>query len=113
MPIYQYVCDACAHEEEEFQRINDDPISECPVCHKPAYHRVPCLPHTNLVEFHKPVEMHSLALCHADDIAAFKRKYPQVEMSDNPDHPLYGVPLAANRQQKLAVLAGEGWEEKK
>ncbi len=32
MPTYQYLCDSCGHEFEEFQSMSDDPISECPKC---------------------------------------------------------------------------------
>ncbi len=39
MPTYQYRCDECHHDFEEFQSIVDDPISECPKC-KGKVHRV-------------------------------------------------------------------------
>lgn len=32
MPIYHYVCGACSHELEVLQKINDDPLKECPDC---------------------------------------------------------------------------------
>lgn len=32
MPFYEYKCTACEHRFEEFQAINDDPLSECPEC---------------------------------------------------------------------------------
>lgn len=32
MPTYQYKCDHCGHEFEEFQRIVDKPLYECPQC---------------------------------------------------------------------------------
>jgi len=32
MPTYQYKCDDCGHEFEEFQKITDDPLEECPSC---------------------------------------------------------------------------------
>ncbi|MEZ5359588.1 MAG: FmdB family zinc ribbon protein [Candidatus Zixiibacteriota bacterium] len=34
MPTYQYLCPHCKNEFEEFQGINDDPISKCPKCGK-------------------------------------------------------------------------------
>ncbi|MGN6504535.1 MAG: FmdB family zinc ribbon protein [Tepidisphaeraceae bacterium] len=34
MPTYEYICEACEHEFEQFQSIKADPIKECPVCHK-------------------------------------------------------------------------------
>ncbi|MCD6250256.1 MAG: zinc ribbon domain-containing protein [candidate division Zixibacteria bacterium] len=32
MPTYQYHCDNCGHEFEEFQSITEDPIDVCPQC---------------------------------------------------------------------------------
>ncbi len=32
MPTYQYVCNKCGHEFEEFQSISDLPIDKCPKC---------------------------------------------------------------------------------
>ena len=35
MPIYEYECKACGHRQEAIQKMSDDPLVECPVCHKP------------------------------------------------------------------------------
>jgi len=32
MPTYQYHCDDCGHEFEEFQSMTEDPILVCPRC---------------------------------------------------------------------------------
>ena len=32
MPTYQYRCKECGHEFEKRQRMNDDPVKECPKC---------------------------------------------------------------------------------
>lgn len=32
MPLYEYLCDACAHRFEVIQKYSDPPISECPKC---------------------------------------------------------------------------------
>ncbi len=32
MPIYEYRCEACAHELEALQKISDAPLQECPNC---------------------------------------------------------------------------------
>ena len=32
MPIYEYRCDACGHELEALQKINDAPLKLCPEC---------------------------------------------------------------------------------
>ena len=34
MPTYDYICDACEHAWELFQKITDDPIKKCPECKK-------------------------------------------------------------------------------
>ena len=34
MPTYDYVCQACGHEWELFQRITEDPVKTCPECKK-------------------------------------------------------------------------------
>jgi putative FmdB family regulatory protein len=32
MPTYEYVCEACGHEFERFQKMKEDPVSKCPEC---------------------------------------------------------------------------------
>lgn len=32
MPTYQYRCDNCGHEFEEFQSITEEPLQTCPEC---------------------------------------------------------------------------------
>ena len=32
MPIYEYLCEKCAHEFEREQRITEDPVKTCPKC---------------------------------------------------------------------------------
>jgi len=34
MPTYEYECRHCGHRFEEFQSINDKPVSRCPKCGK-------------------------------------------------------------------------------
>jgi len=36
MPIYEYKCDSCGHELEAFQKLRDDPLTQCPKCQKDA-----------------------------------------------------------------------------
>jgi putative FmdB family regulatory protein len=35
MPTYKYRCKECGHEFEIRQRMSEDPLTECPVCHGP------------------------------------------------------------------------------
>jgi putative FmdB family regulatory protein len=32
MPTYEYICDQCSHEFEEFQSITAKPLKKCPSC---------------------------------------------------------------------------------
>ncbi|MDR0705672.1 MAG: zinc ribbon domain-containing protein [Planctomycetaceae bacterium] len=40
MPTYEYRCDACSHEFEEFQYIKDEPLKKCPSCGKNKLRRL-------------------------------------------------------------------------
>ncbi len=40
MPIYEYQCSACAHQLEALQKMTDEPLKECPVCHQAALTRL-------------------------------------------------------------------------
>ena len=40
MPTYDYVCDACEHEFEEFQSITAKPLKKCPECGKNKLRRL-------------------------------------------------------------------------
>jgi putative FmdB family regulatory protein len=40
MPTYEYHCDACEHNFDEFQSINDPPLKKCPKCGKVKLRRV-------------------------------------------------------------------------
>jgi putative FmdB family regulatory protein len=40
MPIYEYRCEACGHQEEFLQRVSEPQLTECPVCRKPTFHKM-------------------------------------------------------------------------
>ncbi|MDI6449489.1 FmdB family zinc ribbon protein [Anaerobaca lacustris] len=40
MPTYEYACDSCGHEFEEFQSITAKPLRKCPKCKKSALRRL-------------------------------------------------------------------------
>ncbi len=40
MPIYEYVCNSCGHEFEEWQKISDAPVQRCPSCGKRKVERL-------------------------------------------------------------------------
>ncbi len=40
MPTYEYVCNACNHAFEVFQRITENPVKKCPDCGKLKAQRI-------------------------------------------------------------------------
>jgi putative FmdB family regulatory protein len=40
MPTYEYQCDACQHNFDEFQGFSEAPLKKCPKCRKPKLRRV-------------------------------------------------------------------------
>jgi putative FmdB family regulatory protein len=37
MPIYEYRCGACGHQEEFLQKVSEPPLTECPACRKNTF----------------------------------------------------------------------------
>jgi len=37
MPIYEYRCPACGHQQDHMQKMSDAPLSACPQCGKDGY----------------------------------------------------------------------------
>lgn len=40
MPIYEYQCSVCNHHFEAVQKMSDDPLKNCPACHKTALNKL-------------------------------------------------------------------------
>ena len=40
MPTYEYECDACQHNFDEFQSFTEKPLKKCPKCGKPKLRRL-------------------------------------------------------------------------
>ncbi len=40
MPIYEYICQACHQQFEEWQKISDPPVRKCPSCGKRKVERL-------------------------------------------------------------------------
>lgn len=40
MPIYEYQCSICGHQLEVLQNISDQPLADCPKCHKPGLNKL-------------------------------------------------------------------------
>ena len=39
MPIYEYRCEACGHQDEHLQKVSDAPLETCPSCGKASYRK--------------------------------------------------------------------------
>lgn len=112
MPLYPYECTACGHTDDEFQHMTDEPLAACLKCGAAGCYEKRIAATSAAVARNLPREMHSLGLCHPDDIRAFKLRNPGVECSEDSSSPLYGVPVAANLAEKRKILKTEGWEER-
>ena len=40
MPIYEYRCEECGHQEDHLQKVSERPLSKCPACGKKAYKKL-------------------------------------------------------------------------
>ena len=40
MPIYEYRCAACGHQQEFLQKVSDSPMTVCTKCGKPAFEKM-------------------------------------------------------------------------
>ena len=39
MPIYEYRCAACGHQEDHLQKVSEAPLKKCPACGKKKYQK--------------------------------------------------------------------------
>jgi len=39
MPIYEYRCSACGHQEDHLCRVSDPPLNKCPQCGRKKYQK--------------------------------------------------------------------------
>jgi len=39
MPIYEYRCSACGHQEDHLQRVTEAPLTKCPACGKKKFEK--------------------------------------------------------------------------
>lgn len=40
MPIYEYRCESCGHQEDHLQKVSEKPLTVCPACGKRAYKKM-------------------------------------------------------------------------
>jgi putative FmdB family regulatory protein len=39
VPIYEYRCEACGHQDEHLQKVSEAPLAVCPSCKKRTYRK--------------------------------------------------------------------------
>ena len=40
MPIYEYRCETCGHQDDHLQKVSEPQLSVCPACNKPTYKKM-------------------------------------------------------------------------
>ena len=40
MPIYEYRCTSCGHQEEFLQKVSEPPLEQCTACHKASFKKM-------------------------------------------------------------------------
>jgi putative FmdB family regulatory protein len=48
MPIYDFKCTACGHQDEKMRKINDDSTMECPTCKQATFSKMLSAPSFHL-----------------------------------------------------------------
>lgn len=112
MPRYEYKCPVCGEVREEFMRMcgaDEAPPVKCNGCVGYMQRQVVGC-HTDLQDFHTPIEMYSVACNSMEEIREMQRA--GVECSDDPKSELFGVPVARNRRDKKAALRAANFLEK-
>lgn len=113
MPMYDYRCNKCQHANTEYLKMeNAEQRLLCPKCYVYAYQKQVSQVHTDLKEYHTPIEMFSIAMEDQSEIRAFKQRCPEIDVSDDPADELYGVPVARTRKGKMQALQAAGFREK-
>lgn len=113
MPLFDMKCSQCDHADEEYLKIHADSIQVCPKCNHLAYEKQVSVSRAKDAEFRTPIDLYSIAMESQEEIQAFKRRAPDVDCSDDPNDPMYGVPIARTRQAKLQALEVAGFQERK
>lgn len=67
------------------------------------------LPHTNIKDFHTPIDMFSIGCNSHAEIRQMQAA--GIQCSDNPSDPMHGVPIARNRAEKKHALKIAGFVE--
>ena len=113
MPIYTHKC-SCGVTKDEYYPISScdkNEVMQCPKCGAMEYRRQVAQTTTDLKEFHKPIEMYSIGCNSLDEIRAMQKA--GVSISDDEHDPMYGIPIAHSRHEKLKALGVAGFVEAK
>lgn len=116
MPIYEYECTECSHADDEYQKMSAEPLTRCPKCNSDAYRKLISCPSGAMEKnFFTPIQMYSIAMDNDDEIKAFRRRCTsnEIDVSMDQNDPMYGIPIARNRRQKLAALQASDYQERK
>jgi putative FmdB family regulatory protein len=57
MPLYEYFCNQCGHQEEVFQKMKDAPLTACPACQRETYQKAISLPSGKVRECKSAAEL--------------------------------------------------------
>jgi len=107
MPLYCFICTSCGHQDSAVRPISKrDDATDCPKCHAiMARDIVAEGTNTPMQEFHRPIEMYSVAPISTEEVAELRRKLPDVKFND------LMVPVAHSRHEKMAILKATGFQE--
>jgi len=48
MPLYDYLCTHCEHQDDVLVKLSDDPLLNCPICKKTTFKKQVSAPHFKL-----------------------------------------------------------------
>jgi putative FmdB family regulatory protein len=48
MPLYDYLCSHCEHQDDVLVKLSDDPLLNCPVCKNTTFEKQVSAPHFKL-----------------------------------------------------------------
>lgn len=113
MPMYSYRwTDEAGGNFEEFQHMREDALKQ--KNGRPCERTLQMFrPVTKYGEGSgtNPIEMLSIGVDSEEEIAAFRRRNPGVEISSDRNDRNFGVPIATSRKEKLQILKNEGFVE--
>jgi hypothetical protein len=113
MPMYSYAFDDNSGDGFDiFQHMSEDVLTEHEgrPCHRTVqmFRPITCYGKGSGSD---PIEMLSIAVDSPGEVREFRKRNPGVEISDFLSDPLFGVPIAKSRSEKLRILKTEKFAE--